>query len=123
MRAEMKKNSNDMEEEGENNMEEEGNKEGERRGGGKMRREEKTGENDAERTETSMTRRGAEGRDDKEGGDDKGGDEAREGGNRQTRQVESRTMEQSHMALLLVFFFCVDMYLGPSAHTICVGIQ
>ena len=21
------------------------------------------------------------------------------------------------------YFFCVDMYLGPSAHTICVGIQ
>ena len=55
-----------------------------------------------------MTRRGAEGRDDKEGGDEEGGDEeggdeAREGGNGETRQVEGRTMEQSHMALLLVF--------------------
>ena len=76
-----------------------------------------------------MTRRGAEGRDDKEGGDEEGGDEeggdeAREGGNGETRQVEGRTTEQSHMALLPVFlFFCVDMYLGPSAHTICVGIQ
>ena len=47
-----------------------------------------------------MTRRGAEGRDDKEGGDDEGGHEAREGGNGQTRQVEGRTMEQCHMAAL-----------------------
>ena len=59
-----------------------------------------------------MTRRGAEGRDDKEGGDDEGGDDAEEGGNGEMRQVEGRTTEQSHMALLLVFlFFCVDMYL------------
>ena len=72
-----------------------------------MRREEKTGENDAERTETLMTRRGAEGRDNKEGGNNKGGDKAREGGNGQTRQVEGRTMEQSYMALLLVFLFFV----------------
>ena len=50
-----------------------------------------------------MMRRGAEGQDNKEGGDDKGGHEAKEGGNGQTRQVEGRTMEQSHMALLLVF--------------------
>ena len=57
-----------------------------------------------------MMRRGAEGRDDKEGGDEEGGDEAREGGNGETRQVEGRTMEQSHMAIWLCsrfFFFFV----------------
>ena len=59
----------------------------------------------------ATVRRGAEGRDDKEDGDDEDGDDeggdAEEGGNGETRQVEGRTTEQSHMALLLVFLFFV----------------
>ena len=83
--------------------------------GGKTRREEKDGKNDAEGDESgdddkgSRTTRGAEGRDDKEGGDDEGGEDA-EGGvneNEETRQVEGRTMEQIHMDLLLIYLFFV----------------
>ena len=45
--------------------------------------------------------------------------------NKETRKVEGRTTEQNHMDLLLIYLFFVYtyMYLGPSAHTICVGIQ
>ena len=57
--------------------------------------------------ETLTMRGGAEGQDDKEGGDDEGRDEAKEGGNREMRQVKGRITEQSHMALLLVFLFFV----------------